>query len=103
MTKLEIAKKVIYEHYDSARLGIFDCRNDVGDEMINIYDKDGLSIDICYYHEYFEVFGLSQAEFEELEIYYNSIYSKPNESESNCVQEGNSGDYQNEMYSQKYL
>lgn len=73
MNKLEIAKKVIRENFEDGRSGIFNCRNLVGDEMINIYDKDGLRIDICYHYSYFEVFGLNDKEFDELEKFYNEI------------------------------
>lgn len=40
--------------------------------MYNIYDEDGLAIDICYSYAYFEVFGLTEEEFEKLENYYNT-------------------------------
>lgn len=70
MTKLEIAKQVIKENIYDAECGIFDSRNIVGDEMETIYYKDGLQIDICYSWMYFEVFGLTQDEFDELEVFY---------------------------------
>lgn len=73
MNKLEKAKEIIKEYYRSADCGIFDCRNIVGDKMETIYEDDGLTIDICYYYSYFEVFGLSDAEFEDLEKYYDSL------------------------------
>lgn len=73
MNKLEKAKEIIKEYYNSADCGLFDCRNMVGDPMTNIYDEDGLTIDICYYYSYFEVFGLSDDEFAELENYYNEL------------------------------
>ena len=41
--------------------------------MTCIYHKDGLQVDICYGHCYFEVFGLSNKEFEDLEKYYEKI------------------------------
>lgn len=71
--KLEIAKKCIAEHWQSARSGIFDTRNLVSDEMSVLYDKDGLRIEICYGWGYFEVFGLTPKEFAELEMYYDSL------------------------------
>lgn len=70
MNKLQKAKEIIKENLDDARCGIFDCRNVVGDSMSTLYDEDGLTIDICYDYEYFEVFGLSDAEYKELEKYY---------------------------------
>lgn len=45
----------------------------VGDWMTNIYNDNGLAIDICYGYSYFEVFGLSDEEFNDLVKYYNSL------------------------------
>ena len=73
MNNLEIAKNIIKEHYNKARCGLFDNRNCVGDRMSNIYNKNGLIIDICYDWEYFEVLGLSEEDFEELNAYYLNL------------------------------
>lgn len=73
MTKLEIAKEIIKEYYKEADCGLYDTRNIVGDPMTTIYDKDGLIIDICFNYSYFEVFGLSNKEFEELFTFYNNL------------------------------
>ena len=73
MSKLEIAKKVIAENIDDAKCGIFDTRNIVGDFMENIYESEDLIIDICYGWAYFEVFGLTDSEFAELEKYYETL------------------------------
>ena len=73
MTNLQKAKEVIKKHISSARCGIFDCRNLVGDEMTNIYEDGSITIDICYFWEYFEVFGLTREEFAELEKYYEKL------------------------------
>lgn len=73
MDRLEIAKKVITKNIDKARCGIFDTRNMVGDKMDTIYVSEGLIIDICYGWMYFEVFGLTDSEFVELEKYYKSL------------------------------
>lgn len=69
--KLEKAKQIIDQYYNKARCGIFDCKGWGGEDMYTIYASDGLAIDICYRHEYFEVCGLSEDEFLELEKYYN--------------------------------
>ena len=74
MNKLDIAKKVIKEHYSEADCGIYDSRNIVGDPMTTIYDDGNLTIDICYHYSYFEVFGLSNDEFRELESFYNALF-----------------------------
>lgn len=73
MSKLEIAKKVIAENIDDARCGIYDTRNMVGDTMETLYDSNDLTIDICYFWMYFEVFGLTDNEFAELEKYYKTL------------------------------
>lgn len=73
MNKLDIAKKVIKENINKARYGIFDTRNMVGDDMDTLYDSDDLTIDICYRYAYFEVFGLTDNEFAELDKYYETL------------------------------
>ena len=73
MNKLEIAKRIIKENIEDARCGIFDTRNIVGDTMETLYASDDLTIDICYFWMYFEVFGLTKEEFMILEGYYNSL------------------------------
>ena len=73
MDKLEIAKRIIKENIEDARCGIFNTRNIVGDTMETLYDSDDLTIDICYFWMYFEVFGLTLKQFEILERYYNSL------------------------------
>ena len=78
MDKLEKAKEIIKENYEYADCGIFNTRNIAGDSMETIYeewygDDDVLTIDICYGWSYFEVFGLSEEEFDELEEYYETL------------------------------
>lgn len=73
MSNLEKAKEVIKEYYDRADCGIFDTRNIVLDPMKTIYKDNGLTIDICYEYAYYEVFGLSDEEFEELCEYYREL------------------------------
>ena len=71
--KLDIARGIIRDYYDDAHCGLFNTRNLVGDPMITLYDKDGLQIDICYSYSYFEVFGLSNKEFSELNQFYKEL------------------------------
>lgn len=73
---LETAKRIVKENYSVANCGIFDSRNLIGDVMTTIYEGDGLTIDICYNYAYFEVFGLSDADFKELVMYYDSLGKK---------------------------
>ena len=70
---LDRAKKVIKQYISFAMCGIFDTRNWAGDDMATIYAKDGLTVDICYDCEYFEVFGLSMSEFQQLEDFYETL------------------------------
>jgi len=81
--KLDIAKRIIKEHLSDADCGIFNCRNNAGDHMTNIYYDDELIIDICYYWSYFEVLGLSDADFIELEKFYDILRTEgePDEEE----------------------
>lgn len=71
--RLEIAKQVIKDYAYYAMYGIYFNRNCVGDEMDTIYDGNGLTIDICYYYGYFEVFGLSDEEERTISDYYYTI------------------------------
>ena len=71
--KLKIAIDIVTYHIADADGGIFNSRNTAGDVMKTVYDYDGLRIDICRGWGYFEVFGLSEREFEVLEAYYHII------------------------------
>lgn len=73
MSRLETAKKIIKEHVDTFRWGIFDTRNILGDFMRTIFNEDGLTIDVCDDWCYFEVFGLTDEEFLELKKFYESL------------------------------
>lgn len=71
--KLALAKRIIAENIEYARYGIFNTRNIAGDKMVNLFNSHGLVIDICYGWSYFEVFGLTNKEFDKLYDYYLSI------------------------------
>lgn len=73
---VEKVKEVIENNIEDALCGIFDCRNIVGDPMETIYDEGGVIIDICRNWEYFEVFGLTNKEFAEIESFYEDLVSK---------------------------
>lgn len=66
-------KQIIKENIDDARCWLFDTRNIVGDPMMNLYEGKYFSLDMCYYYSYFEVFGTTDDEFEELEKFYEGI------------------------------
>ena len=73
MSNLEKAKQIIEQNLQYARYGIFDCHNICGDYMVSLYSDNSLIVLICYSWGYFEVFGLSDAEFRELEDYYHKL------------------------------
>lgn len=71
--EFEEVKAAILARLESGRCGLFYTRNIVGDKMTTVIDGDGLNsikLDICYPWAYFEVFGLSEDEEEELEAWY---------------------------------
>lgn len=72
-TRVEKVKVVIAENIENALCGIFDCRNIAGDPMETIYDEMGVRIEICRKWRYFEVFGLTNEEFSEVESFYDLI------------------------------
>lgn len=74
--RLETAKKVIEENIDDGDCGIYRTRNICEDQMETLYQDNNLTIDICYYYHYFEVFGLNDSEFLELEKFYNELREK---------------------------
>lgn len=42
----------------------FNTRNWIGDDMVTIYEKDGIQIDYAPDYDYIEIFGVSEEEFE---------------------------------------
>lgn len=73
MTKLKIAMAVIEKNIKDGDCGLFFTRNFVGDPMTLLYDDGELYIGICYKYSYFEVFGLSDEDFDILAKYYRFI------------------------------
>lgn len=74
ISRIEKVKNVIRNRYIDAKCGLFFTRNLVGDHMSTIWEEDGVTIDICYGYEYFEVFGLTEEEENELSAFYKSLY-----------------------------
>ena len=72
-------KKIIKEYYNDASFGLlasfglFFNRNNVGNKMINIYNKNGIQIDICYDYGYFEILGLNSLQKTELTKFYENL------------------------------
>lgn len=46
----------------------FNTRNTAGDAMYCDYDKDGITMDVCYQYEYVEIFGLTKEEWNEITV-----------------------------------
>ena len=76
VSRIDKVKNVIRNRYSDATCGLFFTPNWVGDPMSTIWDEDGVTIDICYRYEYFEVFGLTEEEENELLAFYNSMIGK---------------------------
>ena len=62
MSKIDNLKKFLRT---SGLLGkqVFNCESLVGDEREVVYSKDGVKVLVCYYWDYVEILGLSEAEF----------------------------------------
>ena len=73
ISRIDKVKNVIRNRYINARCGLFFTPNWIGDPMSTIWEEDGVTIDICYDYEYFEVFGLTEEEENELLAFYNSL------------------------------
>lgn len=53
-----------FKEYDC--MPAYNCHTTAGDELETIYEEDGITVDWSYKWSYIEVFGLTEAEFEEL-------------------------------------
>ena len=73
MARIDLVKRIIKDRYNDADCGLFFTRNLVGDPMTTILEEDGVTIDICYGYSYFEVFGLTEEEENELSRFYDSM------------------------------
>ena len=79
ISRIDKVKNVIKNNYNDADCGLFFTRNLVGDPMTTIWEEDGVTIDICYYYSYFEVFGLTEEEENELSRFYDSMKGADND------------------------
>lgn len=77
--EFEKIKNIIIEYYDRGDCGLFNTRNFVGDPMETLYKGEYFTLDICYYYSYFEVFGTTKEEFEELDTLYYKLFEEKNE------------------------
>ena len=72
--EFEKVKKIIETAYVDG--GIFNTRNVVGDEIETIFEGKFFTVDICDYYGYFEVFGMTNEEFDELRKFYYELGEK---------------------------
>lgn len=72
--KLEALKDKIKHYFQHAANGLFDITYSSGDESSStIYASDGVVLNICYCDSYFEIYGLTKEDFNELNEYYNTL------------------------------
>lgn len=71
--EFEMVKDTIRDYQREARCGMYNTRNVVGDSMMNIFEGNYFKIDICFRYEYFEVFGCTDKEFNELKEFYYKL------------------------------
>lgn len=64
MSKVEAVSKFLIERFPKG-IQMFDCRGI--DPVDTIYCKNGVEIMWSWYYEYIEVYGLTDAEYKELE------------------------------------
>ena len=83
MARIDLVKEVIKDRYNDANCGLFFTRNWAGDSMATIWEEDGVTIDICYNYSYFEVFGLTEEEENELSRFYASMEGADDDIRSN--------------------
>lgn len=78
---MEEVKRILRENIKDANCGIFFTRNIVGDYMTTLYSNGDIQIDICRGWAYFEVFGLSEEQEDEIYEYYESLLKEESEKE----------------------
>lgn len=73
---LESIKEIIKneEQEGVSHCGLYFTENIAGDPMETIkeYPDEGVTVDVCYSYDYFEVFGLTEEEQQELYVWYKS-------------------------------
>ena len=70
---IEPIKRIIDDYIVDASLGIYDCEGWAPDNKMEVYNEDGVKVNICLYYMYIEVIGLAPEEFQEIENYYHRV------------------------------
>ena len=68
--ELKKVKQIIKQNIEDYDCGIFDTKNVAGDNMHNIFTGKYFTLDGCHYWSYYELFGTTEEEFKEIEVYY---------------------------------
>lgn len=66
-------KELIKKHFSIADERIYFTRNSVGDCMATMFSGQYFTLDICYKWSYYELFGCTESEQEEIEAYYEEL------------------------------
>lgn len=64
---------MIKEYYNDGDCGLYNTKNILGDPMTTIFNGKYFTLDICFYYSYFEVFGTTIEEFNELTKFYDNL------------------------------
>ena len=68
--KTQKVLEFLFENYHQQVIDgiqIFNIRNIVGDRMIRVYEDEHVALDYCEDYDYFEIFGLTDEEFRDLD------------------------------------
>ena len=71
--EFDYVKDLIKKHYEHADAGLFFTRNIVGDPMEVLFEGQFITLEICRYWGYYEVFGCDNQEEKELKELYGSL------------------------------
>lgn len=71
--ELDYVKDLIKKYYKQADAGLFFTRNIVGDSMDILFEGQFITLEICKYWGYYEVFGCDNQEEKELKKLYGSL------------------------------
>lgn len=73
MTLPEEIKAVLLANITDVPFGIYNEHRPTGDDTYRLFERGGAIVNIYYTYEYFEVLGLSDDAFDEIEEYYDAI------------------------------
>jgi len=54
-------------------LGLYFTRNIIGDSMTTVFSGDFFDVDVCFWYQYFEVFGCTPSEEKSLVEFYSKF------------------------------